>query len=105
MHIKQKMGIGALIHSMSSPALCIWKMNQEKASMWIGQSSNCEERGFVMEQKQKTVEELMAENKYLWNRLTREERRTRRLRKRIRELEQQIQRKQGEPEKTWCGLE
>lgn len=58
-----------------------------------------------MEQKQKTVEELIAENKYLWKKLSREERRTRKLRNRIRELEQQIQRKQGEPEKTWCGLE
>lgn len=58
-----------------------------------------------MEQKQKTVEELIAENKYLWKKLAREERRTRKLRNRIRELEQQIQRKQGEPEKTWCGLE
>lgn len=58
-----------------------------------------------MEQKQKTVEELIAENKYLRNKLSREERRKIKLLKRIKELEQQLERKQGQPEKTWCGLE
>ena len=57
-----------------------------------------------MEQK-KTVEELMAENKYLRNKLSREERRKIKLLKRIKELEKQVERKQGQPEKTWCGLE
>ena len=57
-----------------------------------------------MEQK-KTVEELMAENKYLRNKLSREERRKIKLLKRIKALEKQVERKQGQPEKTWCGLE
>ena len=53
----------------------------------------------------KTADEILAENKYLRNKLSREERRARKLKKRIKELERQLERPQGQPEKTWCGLE